>query len=248
MSLTSAFGGSKTTSNLTRGQQDLLAHTTARADRGLTTGVDQYQGQLSPNANSLMNQSFNTASGITQQQPGMQSALQQQLAGAGNPQDVQNYYQSQLGASQNNFQEMMRGVRDRYGSTYGASGALPRMEGLALGQYGAEQDRLLGQLTYDDRNASRDRQLGGINAGIGMQQQNVANMAAQYGMGQNQRGLEAEQNAEAYQKWQAKQAYNNPWLQLLGPTLGTQALSSRQVGGIVPGTVGAIAGIAGAVA
>lgn len=204
----------------------------------LGQGVATYGGQLVPTMNANTEGVLGAAGGLLTGDPNRDAAIQSLMSGAGDPAGVRSYYESQLAPAQKGFMDSLRVIDDRYGDTWGTSGAHGKVVGDATANYGIGLNQLLGQLTYDDRNAARDRQIAGVSASIGNSQDQMARLGTLLGFGDYQRGLEGEQIAADYGQWQAAQAYNNPWLGFLGTTLGTAQPSAPRAGLLEKGAAG----------
>jgi len=177
--------------------------------------------------------------------PAYRQALNPALAGAGDPQGVRDRFQSALAPARLEFERTLQDVGQRYGDTWGASGALPEMASRATAEYGSNLNALLGELTYNDQQSARNRQLQGVQSGMqlqGMENQGIGNL---YSMGEANRGLQGEQNMSDYARWMSGQWYNNPALGLLGPLLGTQAHAIGTQQGVIPGMASGLGGLAG---
>jgi len=99
-------------------------------------------------------------------------------------------------------------------------------------------------LTYNDRNAAMNRQAGAIAPAAMAQQQGIEGMNSLYNMGMAEQGQEQAGLTSEYQRWLSGQWYNNPGLGLISPALGTQAMTMTNLAGLVPGTIGAVGGLA----
>lgn len=197
----------------------------------LGKGIETYSGPLVPGMNENTQGVFDAAGGLAgQSDPNRDAAIQRLMSGAGDPAGVRAYYESQLAPAQRGYTDALRQVDERYGDAWGTSGAHGKAVADATSRYGMGLNSLLGELTYQDRNAAADRQLGGIQASLGASQDYMSRLNSQLGIGDYQRGLEGEQMSADYNQWQAGQAYNNPWLGFLGTTLGTAQPSAPQSG------------------
>ena len=245
-------GSSGTQSILTGGQNKLLKDVTGYARNNLGRSVDVYQGSRIPGANANMQAAFGGAQDLSQANPNIMGAINQQLAGAGDPAGVRSMYESALAPARTEFDRTLQQVGSKYGDVWGSSGAHQDMVGRTVENYGNNLNSLLGNLTYNDRQAAMNRQLQAIPAAISGDQNQRMGLQSLLDIGQAERGVAAQGAAEDYEKWFAGQAYNNPWLGLIGPALGTQAnvmtQTPGQLGGIVnavTGGVNALSGLAG---
>lgn len=201
----------------------------------LGKGVDAYGGQIVPGMNENTASVLGAASGLMTGDPNRDAAIQSLMSGAGDPEGVRAYYESQLAPSQKSFMDSLRVIDDRYGDTWGTSGSHGKVVGDATANYGIGMGQLLGQLTFDDRNAARDRMATGVSASFANSQDQMSRLGALLGFGDYQRGLEGEQLGADFSKWQTEQAYNNPWLGFLGTALSTAQPSAPQAGDLEKG-------------
>ena len=245
MSLARAFGGTEKTDILMDSQKRVVNELGRIVKENLGTGVDPYYGDITPGTNTNLDLGFGSAAGtLLGGDQNLQSTVNSLLSGAGDPAGVRDVYEAQLAPAKFAFEDQMREIRSRYGDTYGKTGALPYMEALGTARFGADQNSLLAQLVYGDRQAAADRSVAGVQGAIGLNNMRSNNLGQLLGIGDMQRTYEAQGNAEDYQKWFGSQAYNNPWLQMTGTLLGVQPKGQQQVAGIVPGTIGALGDIA----
>lgn len=197
----------------------------------LGQGAETYSGPLVPGMNENTQSVLNSAGGLLTGDPNRDAAIQQMMSGAGDPEAVRRYYEeSVLAPSQRDFQDALGVIDDRYGDTWGQTGAHMGAVADATANYGIGLGQVLGGLVYDDRNAARDRQGQGVMQSLASGQDQVNRMGALLGFGDYERGLTGEQYGADYSQWQAGQAYNNPWLGFLGTTLGTAQQEAPKAG------------------
>lgn len=228
------FGGRDKVSLLTGQQSKLLKNISKMARNNLGQGIDPYTGDISPGSNQEIQTAISGMYNALNPDQGRTDAINQLMSGAGDPEGVRQFYeQSVLAPSQQAFGDALRVVDDRYGDAWGTSGAHMRAVGDATSNFGIGIGSVLGDLVYQDRNAARDRQFGGVQASLADSQNTQGLLGNLFGAGDYQRGIQADQNAEALAKWEQAQAYNNPWLGLLAPALGTQAFGYGEQSGLL---------------
>lgn len=233
------FGGREKVPTMTGTQKDLVNRISLNLKRYLDTAprdfsFEPYEGQIVPDVNANTQAAIDQAGGLLQQDPAMQSAVADLLSGAGDPESVRQFYeQSVVAPAEQEFEDALRLVDDRYGDTWGPTGAHQRMVADATSRFGTGIGSVLGELVYRDRNAARDRQYQGVQAGIGANTDYMNRLGATLGIGDYQRGLQGEELAGDLAKWQQSQPYNNPWLGFLGPALGSQTFAYGEKPGLL---------------
>ena len=237
----SIFGGTTLKNTLTKDQKGLIRTMADTLQSEWGQPADVYGGPTVAGRTGLMNLGLDMASGGNSMQPYINQASQQALSGAEDPAAVMARYQSALGPAQLEFQRAQNEIGNRYGSAYGTSGPMAEMMGRSAAEYGMGLNSLLGELTYNDRNAARDRQAGAIAPAAGAQRAGMANIQDIYGMGEADRAVTQQGYASDYAKWLSGQWYNHPALGFISPALGTQA----NVGAQQQGALGPILGMAG---
>ena len=242
--LTSLFGGEAPQNQLNHGQGRLLHGVTNRALAELGQPANQYTGQLVAGGNQNLSSAFAGMPGVAYQNPNMQGAISSALSGAEDPAAIRAMFQEALGPAQLEFNRAQNQTANRYGDTWGSNGAFAEMMSRGTADYGMGLSQLLGQMTYQDRNAARDRQAGAIVPAAQAQGQAIQGMNALYNMGMAEQGQEQAGLSSEYNRWLSNQWYNNPALGLIAPALGTQQYTMANQVGIVPGTIGAIGGLA----
>lgn len=202
----------------------------------LGQGAEVYQGPLVPGTNPQIEAALAGYGGLLEQDPAVSAGLSQLLSGAGDPEAVRRYYEeSVLAPSQLAFNDQLQQIGDTYGSTWGTSGAMPRMMADATARFGTGIGSVLGDLVFQDRNAAIDRIGSGIGLSLNNQQTQAGMLNNVLGMGDYSRGIAGEQNQADYSKWLSGQDYNNPWLGFLGTALSTAQPSAPQASGLEKG-------------
>jgi len=241
--MTDLFGGSNNIDILTNSQERLVNELSQRASEELGRPADVYQGPTVAPRTSAMNRGLQAQMENAQFSPGLSSAMEQALSGAGDPEGVRSVYDAALGPAQIEFQRALNSVSSRYGDTFGASGALPEMMGRSTAEYGAGLNSLLANLTFADRNEARDRQANAIAPSAAAQAQQFDQYGQLYAAGEADRAVTGQEYESEYNKWLSGQWYNNPALKLIGPALGTQTHGIGESDGILPAIGGAAGGI-----
>jgi hypothetical protein len=244
----SAFGGSTQVDMLTPGQGRNLKSINNLLGDELGQAAPTYQGQrvADQNVNQLTayGQMNNAAAPI----PGMAGAMGDILSGAGNPDEVRSAFQGQLAPAQLEFQRMLNEVTNKYGDVNGGSGPMADMMGRSTAEYGMGLNNLLGQMTLNDQNQARDRQVMGVNAATNARAGNINAANSMYNMGAAQQGQDQQGLAAEFAKWNEGQWTNNPALGLIGPALGTQAYAAGTKDGWVPQATQLLGGVGSVVA
>lgn len=216
---------------MNRDTRKLIGALSKRLRKELGQGAEVYGGPLVPGSNENIDMALQGAGGLLYQDPAVMSGISQLLAGPGDGQAVRDYYESSvLAPAQLAFQDQLQQIGDTYGSTWGTSGAFPRMAADATARFGTGIGSVLGELVYADRNAALDRLGMGVNASIANQQNQAGMLGQVLGMGDYERGIQGEQYAADYSQWLSGQDYNNPWLGFLGTALSTAQPSAPQSG------------------
>jgi hypothetical protein len=241
--MASLFGGPSKTNVMTGGQQNLHDDIVRTARREFGQGADVYQGQRVADTNRNINQAYSNMGNAAAPIPGMAGAMGDILSGAGNPDEVRSAFEGQLAPAQLEFKRMLNEVTNKYGDVNGASGPMADMMGRSTAEYGMGLNNLLGQMTLNDQNQARDRQVGGVNAATNARAGNINAANSMYNMGAAQQGQDQQGLAAEFAKWSEGQWTNNPALGLIGPALGTNQFAMGQEPGIVPGITGLIGGV-----
>lgn len=198
--------------------------------------ADVYSGPIAPGINPQIEAALAGASGLLAPNEDVSGALSQLLAGPGDQQAVRDFYESSvLAPAQQAFGDQLQQIGDVYGSTWGTSGAMPRMVADATSRFGTGLGSVLGELVYNDRNAALDRLGTGVGLSLANNQNQAQNLQTVLGLGDYSRGIAGEQNMEAYNKWLAGQEYNNPWLGFLGTALSTAQPTAPEAGALEKG-------------
>ncbi|MEY5060146.1 MAG: hypothetical protein RIS45_67 [Planctomycetota bacterium] len=222
MSLQDVFGGSDSQSLLNPRQSQFMRSIYNRVNRSIQDGNPQYQGQTIAGINPTMQNAFAAYPGAINLNPGVDAALNAQLAGAGDPAGVQAMYESALGPARQEFDRALGQVGARYGDVWGRSGAHPEMIGRTTAEYGMGLNNLLANLTYNDRQQAADRQAAAIPMALGVRASNADAIQSLFGMGQQQRAIEQQRLTGDFNAWNAQQWYNNPAIPLGQSMLGIQ--------------------------
>jgi hypothetical protein len=223
MGISDLMGGSTQVDILTGPQKKLVGDMSQRMRREFGQSADVYQGAGVPGMDPLMQQAYGQAAGGGfNVDPAYRAALDPSLAGAGDPQGVRDMFQASLAPARTEFNRALQGVGEKYGNTYGRTSALPDMAGRATVEYGDRLNQLLASMTYQDRQQASNRQLQGVQTGMGLEGLEGSSIDRLYGMGENARQIQSQEAASDYSKWLSGQWYNNPALQFIAPTLGTQ--------------------------
>jgi hypothetical protein len=238
------FGGPTNVSTMTNGQERILDSLTSQVAGQIGQPGPQYAGQRVADSTANQRLAFAGAPGASQQHPDLQSAITAALSGAGNPDEVRQLFQDSLGPANLAFDRQLNRVGNQFGDVYGKTGALPEMAGRATAEYGMGLNQLLGQLTYNDQNAARDRQAGSIAPAAMAQQQQMNSLKDLFNLGTAQQGLSQQQLMGQYSQWQDQQWENNPALDFLPLIMGTQANAIGNQQGAIPGAVQAAGGLA----
>jgi hypothetical protein len=242
--MSSLFGGPSSESILNDTQSDIFGSLGNLVNDQIGRAGPVYQGQRIANSTANQRGAFAGAPGAAQQNPNLNPAINSALSGAGNPDEVRQLFQDSLGPANLAFDRQLNEVGNRYGDVYGRSGALPEMAGRATAEYGMGLNQLLGQLTYNDQNAARDRQAGSIAPAVMAQQQQMQSLKDLFNIGTAEQGLNQQQLMGNYSQWQDQQWENNPALDFLPLIMGTQTKALGNQTGILPGTIGAVGGLA----
>lgn len=243
MSLDQVFGGSQSVPLLSK---DQMRFQTAIFKKVLpTVGKDTptYTGQTIAGVNPLMQSAMSGMQGAASLNPNVNIALNNQLAGAGDPAGVRAMYEAALAPAQRDFQDTLSQVESRYGDVWGRSGAQPMMTGRATAEYGSNLASLLAQLTYQDRQQAMERQANAIPLATGVRSSDIDALNAVYGAGSAQRAIEQQKLLGDYQGWNAKQWYNNPALALGNQQMGIQTQGYVNQPGVFNQIVGAGQGL-----
>lgn len=141
------------------------------------------------------------------------------------------------------FDRTLQEVGNRYGDVWGSTGAMPEMVARATADYGEGMNGILANMVFNTQQSAADRQANAINPALGVEQQRGQNVAAMYGLGQANRGIESQRNEAEYNKWLSGQWYNNPALGFIEPVLGTQTNGLGQKTGWIPGVMDSVSGL-----
>lgn len=231
MALGFGKGGSTQTleMSLTPEQQQSLRGLNQQVGGQIGQGIDPYGGQIAPGTSALQQQGFGALSGQGQQAQGYQSSINRLMAGESayqaDPEARQGVYEAQRQRSMRDFQQnVVPQILEQYNAQgLGRSGGIEQALAGAGGELALRNREYDASLEYQDEESRRRA----AEAGAGRQIQGIQGYQSAIeqilGAGAEQRGIQGEQLAEEYQRYEAGQAYNNPWLQYLDAALGTQA-------------------------
>jgi hypothetical protein len=214
----------------------------------LTPGLSQFQQQAFGQMGGITPPTdyYNSVLGLAD--PGaasrMMGGAETALGGAMQPFDTDAFMQTlepgrQLALRTFN-QDVIPGIMERYIGSQGTSDSGAALRALAregsnlsLGLSAQAMPYLFqGQENQLGRQMQGAGQLAGMSMLPGQQVGQAQGIEGNYlnqllGMGGIERGVQAEQMQEPYQKWLSTQGYNNPWVQqFIGPALGAQAFDS----------------------
>jgi hypothetical protein len=214
---------------LTGSQRRVLKQSGNILEQQLGQAGPVYQGPMVPGATPGMQNAFNANQGALNRGANVNPAINQMLSGQTDPAAVNQYYQKAfVQPAQQGFRNTMDTVAQRYGDTYGQSGGMMRGMGQASNDFNTNLSGQLAGLQFGERESARQRQGQGVQLGIGEQANYMNTLSSMLGIGGQERAIQGQQNQAEFAKWNAGQAYNNPWLQsLMGPVLGTQSKGSQ---------------------
>jgi len=214
---------------LTGSQRRVLKQSGNILEQQLGQAGPVYQGPMVPGATPGMQQAFSASQGALNRGSNVQPAIDQMLSGQTDPAAVNRYYQQAfVQPAQQGFRNTMDTVASRYGDTHGQAGGMLRGMGQASNDFNTNLSGQLAGLQFGERESARQRQGQGVQLGIGEQQNYMNTLSQMLGIGGQQRAIEGQQNQADFARWDAGQAYNNPWLQaLMSPVMGTQAKGSQ---------------------
>jgi hypothetical protein len=244
--LDSVFGGgTETYDPLRPGQKQFLDNASGLLNEQLGRSGPVYGGPMVPGASPLQQQGFQHAGGLMGRGVNTQPAIQRMLSGQADPAAVQEYYQGAVAnPAQAGWRNTMDQIGARYGDTYGQSGGLMRGLGQAATDFNTNLSGQLAGLQFGERQGALDRMGQGVGLGLQEQAQYGNNLRTLMGAGGMQRGIEGQQNQAELARWQQGQAYNNPWLQTLGPmVMGAPALGVQQTPSPFSQVTGALGGL-----
>lgn len=233
------FGGREKVSTLTKPQTGVV-NTLSRKLKNILKNDEAgpvYEGQIAPGVNANMLAAFEGA-GQLGQNTELSGAISRLLSDTGESPGVEDYYQrSVVAPARQEFNDALRQVDARYGDTWGQTGGHQQMVAEAASRFGTGIGSVLGELVYNDQQAALDRQLDrqnvGIQGALGQSQDERGRLSTMLGIGDYERGIEGENLAEDYAKWEQGQVYNNPWFGFLGPAIGTQTFGYGEKPGLL---------------
>ena len=225
------FGGSESIDVLTRGQKQLLNKGTGILEEQFGQAGPVYEGQISPDANYNQLLAFGGAPSMLSQtgdtNPAVQSMLQGQSAYG--PIDQEQYFQQAIyDPARQAYEDEKRVMESMYGDTWGQTGGYQDIMQKGAARFGTDIGAQHGQFMLDQQNIANQQRAMGVEGSFGQQ----SNLADTYqnllGIGGEQRSIEGQGLEEEFNRWNAGQDYNNPWLGFLGPLVGTQAYAVGQ--------------------
>lgn len=266
------LGGTETEPLWNEGQQKLAGQIQQNTYEGILGGVDPYTGQIAPGATANQQAAFQGAGGLLGGLPGqvnVQPAINQMMSGQPayqiDPATSQQFYQSAVvNPAQSRFQDTLQGIDHRYGARFGRAGSQLENAYRSGERMNTELAGIQGDLVYRDEMARRQAAENamsrmGQGAQLGMAQNQLVgseqrqNLGMLAGLGAAERGIQGQQNAEQYNKWQMAQPYNNPWYGLAQLALTPEPTTTTQQPGVLGGALqgamagGAAGGIPGAI-
>lgn len=232
MGLDQIFGGSQSVPLLSGPQMKFMTNIYKNVNPTIGKPVETYGGETLAGVNPMMQGAMAAYPGAANLNPGVNSALDNQLSGAGDPEGVRAMYESALGPAKRDFMDTLSDVGARYGDVWGRSGAHAAMSGRAVSDYGMGLNNLLANLVYNDRQAANERQANAIPLATAVRDSNLGALGSVYGMGTQQRAIEQQKLLGAYNAWNAKQWYNNPAIPLGQSLMGVQTQGYVQQPGV----------------
>jgi hypothetical protein len=241
-------------STLTGGQSDLLNQLTSLLGGQLGSGVQGYGGEVVPGASELQQKTFDALGGLFGDggmfQPSSTSkdVVDKIMAGTDvgtfDPTATQDWYQNALvnPAMENWSKTIAPQVQEKFiGQNAGSSGAANRAISTSASDVMKGLNTDLANALYGEKNTFDTRKfeagqndLNRMLQAPGVESQSntsfINNLLSAAGLGGTQRDITSQQEGADYQKWLSQQGYNNPWLQMLGQALGTQAVENIPVG------------------
>lgn len=244
--MSSLFGGSEKIEILTPAQQGLLNDLTKQIRANIGESGPVYEGQVTAELSPLQRMGLDQAGRLGAGIPGVDSAIADMVAGRGAIDfDADRYYTDAVyNPAKQAFDDELRQIEARYGASGGGGFADALGQGAA--RFGTNIGSMMADLAREERGLADARRAGGLTAAFGRNADIASTSANLLGpIGGVQRGVQSEMNLEALNKWNAGQAYNNPWLGFVGPALGTSAYAVGQQQGMLPGIAGAVGGLLG---
>ncbi len=220
------FGSSSSTVKvemLTPDQKKLLRQLSTLLGGQLGKSAEVYQGQIAPDASALQNAFFGAQQGNVDsfdQYAGGQPAYEI------DPAARERVYNAQRASAMDEYDDFTRIAAEKYNARgSGRSGSIQRSFARGAARLGNQLNETRAGLEYQDELSRRSALESGANRGLGalQGQQGALGMLGQ--AGGLQRDIQGQQNTEAYNRWQAGQAYANPWMQYLPQVFGTQAFT-----------------------
>lgn len=248
----SLLGGPKKINVLTKGQKKNLQGINSLLQDNLNVGMDAYGGTVTPGASALQNQVFQQGGGAMLGAAGQSSsAISDMLAGrnATGFNDADYFQNSVLNPAKQAFNDEQRQMEAKYGGSWGQTGGYQDAMQKGVARFGVGLGQQMSDYALNNRNEANRNRLSGVQGSLAQSQNLADTYQNMLNFGGDQRAIDGQQKGEAYNKWQSEQAYNNPWLSLMGPALGTQAFAvGQQQGalGAATGAANAVTGLIGA--
>ena len=239
----SLFGGSESVDLLSDDQKRLMRTLTPFVTREIGKSGPVYDGEIAPGLTRTQQAGLGVVNSLgANRVPGIDSAIAEMVAGrSAGDFDQAGYYQDAIvNPARQTLNDELRAIEARYGSNTGVSGGFGEAIGEGVSRFGTNIAGMLANLERENRTVANSNRSAGIGASFGRNQDIASSAAALLGAGGIERGVMAEQNLEGLNRWEAGQAYNNPWLGFVGPLLQTQTHAVGQQQGIVPGIAGAV--------
>jgi hypothetical protein len=223
--------GIKQPALMTGGQQDLLGKLTGLLTGEIGAGVQAYPGQITPGPSGIQSQAFGSISDIlggtglagATSEMGM-TALNKILEGYDPTLAMQSWEKGVKEPAMRTWtEEMIPQILESYGGRNAlSSSGLQKTLAKSGTNLASDISGQLMQTLLAEKGQTTQAQL----QGIPLTQMPLQTAMTALGAGITQRGIEAEQLAEPYQKWQTEQPYANPWLQQVQPTLEQKAFEN----------------------
>lgn len=210
--------------NLSAEQDALLKKLMGVISPQVGAGAEAYSGQMTPGTNELLEQLIGRAGGYVQSPlyQGSENVLSRILNANPDYGATEDYWRKAfLDPAMSTFKKsVLPSIREGFvGKGAFLSSGRDKAEADATSDLMTNLTGQLASLMYNEKNDTLNRALTGVTSAQGLEN-NIMNMLNVGG--QLQRGMEGEKLAEDYSKWQYSQPYNNPWLQYIMPTVGTQ--------------------------
>lgn len=197
-------------------------------------GVESYPGTYTPGATGNQEQIYQLVSqllggGGPLQATGMKSL--ESLMKTYDAQGAKDYWSQSIKAPALDTweNETVPKILEQF-AAYDAAGSGPARTAVAESgeTLNADLASTLASVLFQDKNAWQNRELGAAQTGLQYPQTLINSVL---GAATQERGIQSEQDQEAFQDWLMEQSWNNPWLKQLGLGLGTKATENVGYGG-----------------